>query len=169
MSYLTPHHHYNPFTWGNTFSNDMRAMRRMLDMTDSASKSAHTVEPSYRYEADEKAGHFEIEMPGVSKENLSIEVHDNKLFVRGKRFKKSLIDMGADETKEAEMMEGEPQENGEQEKDEPVPSVVYLLEARLPQGADVDGIKADHVGDGILTMTVPMMADKGSRRIQIEF
>ncbi|CDF40296.1 Heat Shock Protein 20, HSP20 [Chondrus crispus] len=168
MSFLTPYNHHSLFPWGNPFSNDLRTMRRMLDMTESGARSTHTVEPSYRYEADGEAAHFEIEIPGVSKDNLSVEVHDNKLTVRGKRFRRPLIEKKDDDpaaAKDPAAQNGDPAHPGE----DPVPSIVYLLEARLPQGANVDAIKADHVGDGILNMTIPMVADKGTRKIQIEF
>lgn len=159
MSFMVPnsHNHWSPWS---SFNNDLRQMRRMLDMTESDTQSTHTVEPSYRYEADATAGHFEIELPGVAKENVSIEVHENKLVVKGKRFKKNV--MGA---QGAAMTDEAPKEEAPK-KDEPTPSLIYMLEARLPAGADVDAIKADHCGDGILTMTVPMKADK-ARRIQI--
>lgn len=159
----------------------MPMMRRMLHMTDTDSRSSDTVEPSYRYEATHTAGYFEIDMPGVSREDLSVEVHDNKLCVRGKRFRKELIpqreddveDAGKDapgEDKQEDGMEDAGKEGtAEAEKEEPVPSIVYLLEMRLTQGADVDAIKADAYEDGVLTMTVPMKTDKGTRRVQIEF
>lgn len=138
-------------------------------MTEADGKSTHTVEPSYRYESDDTAGHFEIELPGVAKENLSIEVHGNKLIVKGKRFKKNLA--GAlDAAMKDEGQNGDQDETPKEQapaKKEPTPSLIYVLEARLPQGADVDTIKADHCGDGILCMTVPMKTDKGARRIQI--
>lgn len=160
---MVPHNQHNWLPGWGGFNNDLRMMRRMLDMTESDSRSTHTVEPSYRYESDDTAGHFEIEMPGVAKENLSIEVHDNKLFVKGKRFKRSLAGASEDTMKDGakeEKKEGE-------KKEEPSPCLVYLLEARLPQGADIDAIQANHCGDGILTMTIPMKTDKGARTIQI--
>ncbi|CDF33220.1 Heat Shock Protein 20, HSP20 [Chondrus crispus] len=166
MSILTPYNRHSFFPWGNSFGNDLRTMRRMLDMTESGPRSTHTVEPSYRYEADSAAAHFEIEIPGVSKDNLSVEVHENKLTVRGKRFCRPLI-----EKKDNSAVAKDPAQNGDpdQADKDPAPSIVYHLEARLPQRANVDAIKADHIGDGILNMTIPMVDDKGPRKVQIEF
>lgn len=163
--HLTPSFHNNWFPFGSS-NNDMRMLRRMMDMTDSESGPTSTVEPSYTFESDEKGAHFEIEMPGVSKENISIEAAGHKLIVKGKRFQKHLI-AHHDTVVEEEGENGTGTTEHTVKKTEPVPSIVYVLEARLAHGADLDAIKADHCGDGILTVTVPVKVDKGARRIQI--
>lgn len=162
--HLIPSYHSNMFPF-SSFNDDLRAMRKMLDVSDGTS---HTVEPSYSCRADDKAAHFEIEMPGVSKENISIDLEGHKLVVKGKRFRKQLIS-NQGTTVEEEGQDGENAATGNTvkvKKAEPTP-LLYLLEARLAQGADIDAIKADHCGDGILTITVPMKTDHGARKIQI--
>lgn len=133
-------------------------LRNMADNEDTP-----TVEPSYSYESDDKGAHFEIEMPGVTKDNLSIEVKGHKLVVSGKRFKKVMLAQKHKETTE----NGQKEQDADGTKPSPNPSLTYLLEARLGNSADLDGIKADHLGDGILNVYVPMKTETESRRIQI--
>lgn len=148
------HNNWSPF---RSFNSEMRMLRNMLDNEDSP-----TVEPSYSFESDDKGSHFEIEMPGVNKDNLSIEIKGHKLVVSGKRFKRVMLGQQKDTSED-----GQKTENANGDKPAPKPSLTYLLEARLPNSADLDGIKADHLGDGILNIYVPMKTEAESRRIQI--
>lgn len=148
MSYhLVPayHNNWSPF---HAFNREMRMMRNMADNEDSP-----TVEPSYSYESDDKGAHFEIEMPGVPKDNVSIEVKGHKLIVSGKRFKKTLI--------------GNTDKTDDVDKVEPKPTMTYVLEARLGHAADLDEIRAEHEGNGVLDVYIPMKLEKDSRSIQI--
>lgn len=63
----------------------------MIDISFSQRNSSLIAEPWYRYEADGNIGNFEIEIPGVTKENVNIEVDGHKLVVVGRRFKKQLV------------------------------------------------------------------------------
>lgn len=142
-------------------------MRKMLDISDPTGGTSQSIEPSYSYHADDRAAYFEIEMPGVSKGNISIEVEGFKLIVKGKRFRKQLTaNQGTTVEEEGQKIEKASENTVNVKKAEPIP-FVYLLEARLAQSADIDDIKADHCGDGILTITIPMKANHGARKIQI--
>lgn len=63
----------------------------MIDASSGQKNSSAIVEPSYWYEANGKVGNFEIEMPGVTKENVKVEVNGHKLVVVGRRFKEQLV------------------------------------------------------------------------------
>lgn len=117
-------------------------------------------------ESDEDGSYFEIELPGVSKDGMSIEVVDNKLVVSGRRFKKHRA--GKDDTiVEEEGEEGKEATMHASTKKDTNPRLVYLFQARLAHGADVDAIKADLGNDGILTVAVPIRRGYGPRRIPI--
>lgn len=164
--HLVPSYHNNWFPF-SSFNNDMLSLRRMMDMADRDSDTPSTVEPSYTFESDEHGAHFEIEMPGVSKENVSIEAVGHKLIVKGKRFKKHLIGHH-DTVVEEEGENGDASTEHPVKKTDPEPRLVYVLQARLAHGANVEAIKAEHCGDGIIIVSIPVKTDDGPRRIQIE-
>lgn len=136
-------------------------------MSDTESGTSSTIEPSYSFQSDENGAHFEIELPGVAKDDISIEAVGHKLVVKGKRFKKHLIGH-QDTVVEEEGQNGTTSTEHTVKKTATEPSIVYLLEARLAHGADIENIKADHTGDGILVVSVPLKTDDGPRRIQID-
>lgn len=47
-------------------------------------KPVRTMRPAYRYRSDSHTGLFEIEMPGVTSENVSIRLHSNTVVIQGK-------------------------------------------------------------------------------------
>lgn len=154
----------------------MRLFRNLIDITDPSSQTVPTVEPSYTYESDSHLAHFEIELPGVAKEDISVDINAHKLIVKGNRFKKQYateVPNQQENCADVKVMEQEEQDAQqtmqveEEATPERKPKLIYLLEARIGHGADMDAIQAKHCGDGILTVLIPMKVEKQARRIAI--
>lgn len=154
------HHHLTPMFHSNWFPFRSFGDTGAVHSLSESRAGARTIEPSYVYEADDTTARFEIELPGVARDGLSIEVNEHKLTVRGKRFRKRGGCQGTEEANNGTVTE--------QDSAGSSPSLIYLLEARLGHSADLDNIKADLCGDGILLIDVPMKTRKETRKIQIE-
>lgn len=64
--------------------------------------STPVIEPNYAYESDESGKHFEIELPGVSEDDLTVHVKGRVLRVTGTRFSMLKATPQQDEEEEAE-------------------------------------------------------------------
>lgn len=159
--HLAPRRHNN---WLKPFGDDLMT-RILLDIADQSPRSSATVEPSHSFEDEEKTWHLEIEMPGVARENISIQVDGYNLIVKGKRFRKQLgtAKNTVDKENKAEMKKSEKSAKEVQQS----PSLIYSFEIGLPQNLNLNAIKADHSGDGLLILNIPKKINKGMRTIQI--
>lgn len=165
MFSILPFYHGMSAPFGG-LEDDMWRPRSRLNITESDRGHTRRIEPTFTVESDEDGAHFEIELPGVCKEDISIEAENNTLTVSAKRFKKHRT--GKDDTVvEEEGNDGAEATKHPATKKDVQPSIIYMLQARLGNGADVDAIKADVEGDGILYVTVPLKKGNGPRRIQI--
>ena len=79
---------------------------------------------------NEREYHFDVDMPGVKKSDISVDTVGNELSITAKRFQPSY-----------EVQNG-------------VPIREYCHKVTLPENADVNGIKAK-CEDGVLYVTVP--------------
>lgn len=113
--------------------------------------SAATVQPPFTGRTDEEGRHFEIRLPGVEAENVSVDVRDGVLAVRGRRVDR------------APALRLDPRAPAD--KPDPRP-VNYLFEARLGRAADVDAIRYAHREDGVLVVTIPYKNPE-TRQIEI--
>lgn len=113
-----------------------------------------TLVPRYTRRSSSYAAYFEIELPGVQKEHVHVEVEGNVLVVKGKRFR---TERGSCALQHREVKKKE-----EEEETVKIPVVAekYYLAYRLGSRVDLEGIKADHCGNGILVVTVPVEARK---------
>lgn len=87
----------------------------------------------------------ELEVPGVKREDVSIEVEDGKLAVTGE-FKES--------------------ENGGQLRSRTRRTGRFEYRTRLPRGTDADQVSAA-LADGVLTVTIPKPEAATPRRVEI--
>lgn len=130
---------YNP-------NNQMREFRRGFDLLNSmldtigeheTSISTHDFTPTVNTREGEYAYHIEVELPGVKKEDISIQIEDGTLVVSGER----------------------------KEKEEIKKENYYKIESSfgsfsrsftLPEEADIENIHAESQ-DGVLEIVVPKL------------
>ena len=105
--------------------------------------------PVVNEKEDEKAYYVEVDLPGVKKEDINVEVKDNVLTISGERkFKKEEKDKGYIRTE----------------------SFFGRFERRftLPSDADAEKIEAK-VEDGVLHLTIPKVEEKeGTKKIEVK-
>lgn len=112
-----------------------------------------TATPRYTYRISSSAAYLEVELPGVAREHVQVEVEGSKLIVRGKRFRNERGSCCVEER----------ESDG---KKEPVVMQRYRLALRLGKDADADGVKADHCGNGVLVVTIPIK-EREVRKIEV--
>ncbi len=105
--------------------------------------------PAVNEKEDEKAYYVEIDLPGVKKEDINIEVKDNVITVSGERkFKKTEEDKGY---KRVESFFGK-----------------FERSFTLPADADAEKIEAK-VEDGVLLITIPKVEQKENvKKIEVK-
>lgn len=153
-----------------------------LPSTTRHSKSGpRTVSPNYNTVFVDGTGLLEIELPGVSKERLQVDVRDNVLFVTGSRGSQD-----AETTHEAAAPE-DPSINAEKfntSKDEATADgkqnevttdskpafahegLKYSAKFKLAYDADINDIKAEFK-DGLLKVRIPRRAEAEPRRLTV--
>ncbi len=109
-----------------------------------ASKAETIWMPAVNEKEDEKAYYLEIDLPGVKKEDINIEVQDNILTISGERkFKKEEEDKGY---KKVESFFGK-----------------FERRFTLPSDADVEKIEAKSE-DGVLHVIIPKVEQKANTK-----
>ncbi|BCD60927.1 MULTISPECIES: Hsp20/alpha crystallin family protein [unclassified Nitratiruptor] len=105
--------------------------------------------PAVNEREDEKAYYVEVDLPGVKKEDINVEVKDNVLVLSGERkFKKEEEDKGY---KRVESFFGK-----------------FERRFTLPADADAEKIEAK-VEDGVLTIVIPKVEQKeNTKKIEIK-
>jgi HSP20 family protein len=85
------------------------------------------------------------ELPGLSREQIRIDVHDGRLTLQGRRDAR----VSCEQYHQVERGHGE-----------------FARSLALPAGVDVDNISAD-LRDGVLTITVPKAPENAARRVSV--
>ena len=88
---------------------------------------------------------FTAELPGLSREQIRIDVHDNRLSLQGRREAR----VSCEQYHQVERGHGE-----------------FLRTFVLPQPVDADRVTAD-ITDGVLTITVPKLPVEAPRRVVV--
>jgi HSP20 family protein len=86
------------------------------------------------------------ELPGISREQVRIEVHDGRLIIHGRRDAR----VPCEQYHQVERGHGE-----------------FARSFALPPTVDTERIAAD-LRDGVLTITVPKVPDPGPRRVSVK-
>ena len=105
--------------------------------------------PAVNEKEDEKAYYIEVDLPGVKKEDINVEVKDNILVISGERkFKKEEEDKGY---KRVESFFGK-----------------FERRFTLPADADPEKIEAK-VEDGVLHITIPKVEQQqNAKKIEVK-
>lgn len=88
---------------------------------------------------------FTAELPGLSREQVRIEVHENRLILQGRREAR----VSCEQYHQVERGHGE-----------------FLRTFVLPQPVDGDAVTAELI-DGVLTVTVPKLPAEAPRRVAV--
>lgn len=126
------------------FRSPSEGFGRLLDLAERLGGVPSAAAPGFGVELyeDDDNYHARLEMPGVKKEHLKVELHDHQLSVSAER-------AGAPS-----------QEGGVQQRSEVRRSVT------VPEGIDEGRVSAK-LEDGILTVTLPKAPDRKPREIQV--
>lgn len=155
---------YNPFNIFSSLDDDMHRLNTVMRSLQSmdGSDGTTTLHPNYFAKIREDGCQMiELEMPGVKKENIQIELdHDGKILaVTGNRFRESKL--FGQSGKQSD-------QNGKESETEKKPSHIYKWKGHINGQAGMEDIQAEHLGDGILRILVNPKKEKvGPVRIEI--
>ena len=130
---------YNPNIQMRDFRRGFELLNSMLDNINEKKSFVNEYDftPSINTREGESAYHIEVDLPGVKKENISVEIEDKKLIISGERVHKEEL----------------------QEES------YYKVESRfgkfsrsfsLPEEADIENIHAESI-DGVLEVVIPKL------------
>jgi HSP20 family protein len=130
---------YNPANWLDQFFTD-------FDKAWTGHKKSFS--PAVDIVEEKEAFVLRAELPGVPRENLKVEVKENRLTLSGKKEARS--EGGNGEYRYAESSYGE-----------------FARSFELPRNVDGQGIQAEYV-NGVLTLRIPKGKEALSRSIEIK-
>jgi len=130
---------YNPNLNMREFRRGFNLLNSMLDdiSEHKTLSSAESFTPSINTREGEFAYHIEVDLPGVSKENINVQIEDNSLVISGER-------KTNDEVKEKNYYKVESNFGS------------FSRSFSLPEEADVENIHAESK-DGVLEVIVPKL------------
>ena len=131
-------------------------------------------EPNYSLTEHNQAAYLEVELPGVAKENVKLDLSGNRMVLTAKRFGQSVAPKNEFSEKpntanvEHESNEDDGQEKGTKTADTPKPSVLYELRLRIGNRYDLERIEASMEGNGLLKLRIPTRKPDTPRSIEIQ-
>ncbi|KAI0562371.1 Small heat shock protein HSP20 [Gracilaria domingensis] len=114
---------------------------------------------AYTRQANENETVLQVDLPGVDKEHVSVEVKGHKLTVTGKRLR--FANDSAEKKKDKESSDGDTV----MENQTPV---VYKRTFTLARSVDVEAVKAESFENGVLTLVLPKKEQAQPRKIAVE-
>lgn len=156
---------FHPWLWPDTHH-----FYRTADRMDTTGKkrvaNPHEacVEPKHHLQSNKTESVLEVEIPGVSKDKLTVEVHGRRLSIRGQRVNHCASDDNVSENDVPDdMMNGDaenvPPEDGG--------TLSYVLEMRLANDADSERVECVSCKDGLLTLRIPKVVKKAPKKISL--
>jgi len=144
--------------WRNNFSpfREMsslsKAFDRMLEDWPAArtDMSKYGFNPSCEVKEDKMAFHLKVDLPGVPKDAIKIDLHDNRLTITGERSEEKKTEEKDSKTYFSEMFYGS-----------------FSRSMTFPVAVDTERTEARYE-NGVLTMTIPKKAAQGARQISIK-
>nr|AAM93953.1 heat shock protein 16 [Griffithsia japonica] len=114
--------------------------------------------PSHFIHSGDKEAMLQVELPGVGKEDIEVEVNRRTLYVNGTRYDQVTSTAAVNNDANEEDSGKEPSEKRVERK--------YSLEIQLGSDADMDGISFESYNNGILTLKIPIVHQE-SRKIDL--
>lgn len=133
--------------------------------------------PAYSQQTTDTETFLQVDLPGVEKHNVSVEVEGNKLTVTGKRYRPTYSaseDVQATEpqspTKKAKTDHNDEVEPTSEEtvKQNDKPAVVYKRTFVLARNVDTEAVRAHNFNNGVLSLVLPAKKESLPRKIQIQ-
>ena len=124
----------------NTFLDDFIQKRETVGLTD--------FEPAVNTREGEYAYHVELDLPGIKKEDISIDVKDNTVTISGER--KTQNEISEEDYYRVESHYGK-----------------FSRSFSLPENVDIENIKA-HSENGIVEVVIPKLEKKENKIKKIE-
>lgn len=142
---------WNPWKEAMTLS---KAMDNMFDDLPMArgdlNMAKYNFNPNCEVTEDKVAYHLKVDLPGVTKENIKIDLQDNRLVLSGERKEEKRT-----EEKDAKMHLSE------------VFYGSFMRSMTFPTAVDAEKSEAKYEG-GVLNLTIPKKATPNSRQITIK-
>jgi len=143
---------YNPYNRFNDFRRSFDVLNSMLNNfeTDTSVESRYDFTPAVNTREGEYAYHIEVDLPGVKKEDIKIDIEDNTIIISGE--KKLKEDMKEENYYKVESFYGE-----------------FKRSFTLPESVDIENIHAEST-DGVLEVVIPKIEKKDvekTKRIQV--
>ncbi|MCY0879546.1 MAG: Hsp20/alpha crystallin family protein [Firmicutes bacterium] len=113
-----------------------------------AQESRTIITPALDIQEDEERYYLSVELPGVDRQDVAVEVSNGILRIRGEKREEG--DPATRRTRVTERYYGP-----------------FAREVTLPQDADLEHLKAE-LKRGVLTVTIPKVASANARTIPIE-
>ncbi|CAN8073905.1 unnamed protein product [Agarophyton chilense] len=150
-----------PFSFPNR---ELGRLRQLADQMENSFRSSDGTQhhvPNYEYHREQNKIHLEVELPGVQKEHIEVEMRGSNLCITGRRFKSTGLIV--EEQKDSTAQNGT---NGVKTGEGKKVSMVYVLQVKVGDKVDESAIKAENK-DGILKMMIPLKTETGARKIAI--
>jgi len=142
---------FDPFREFRNLQKSMEMMNRLFTAVEEGeNRAAVDFVPAVNTREADDAYYVEVDLPGVKKEDLSIDVNDNVLTISGER--KVEEERQEDEFYRVESFYG-----------------TFERSFTLPEDVEVDGIEAE-ARDGVLTVRIPkaQIVEKAPKKIEIK-
>ena len=145
---------YNPARQMNDFRRSFDLLNTMLksfDVDTSTQEEEYDFVPAVNTRETENAYHLEVDLPGVKKEDIKVDIEDDKLVISGeKKLKKELKE---ENYYKVESFYGN-----------------FKRSFAIPKEADVENIKAESK-DGVLEVVIPKLEQaklEKTKRVEVK-
>lgn len=152
--------------------------------TENSAKSRNAATPTYESRTAEYSQQItdsetflQVDLPGVDKSNVSVEVHGQRMTVTGKRYRPTVSTSEQVQPTEPPSPTKKPKTDPsndaesaskEQAKHEGKPVVVYKRTFVLARNIDTDAVRAQHFTNGVLSLVLPTKKGSAPRKILVQ-
>lgn len=147
----------------------LERLMRLTGFMDERLARAHTLAPALDIEEDDDGYEISVEIPGVRKDDLDLELQDRTLVIRGEKRSRAESETGREEESEGERSEESAHRSRSSRRRSRWAERSYGRFTRafsLPSDADTDRLEASYA-DGVLTITLPRSEASKPRTIDV--